>query len=301
MRVSVAVFCAFAGLGLQGTGAEEYKTKSGPFQVSLLSLHRQRDLMLVPGPWVWVDDEGRQRPIEKRTPRTRSTSGPLFQARLRVATEPRTFFRIAGPPAIVEAVDDLDQSLEAAPEEGPDSGRGMSPRTAFATADLRIPLSLPDQPGKTIRRLKGTIAAVISARSREPLEVVALSDAKGKSITAGGINVNILDVRLNPDRSAIVRLSATLVGEKANPRSREDQARLASRLADIAEQQLEIVDDQTRPVLVRPSTAIRRLEIFMTYRVAPGEQYGAVDRLRVFGLTRNPVEIPFDFKDIPMP
>jgi hypothetical protein len=282
--------------------ADEFKTKTGAFTVSLLSLHRQRDLMLVPGPWVWVDEEGRQRPIEKRTPRSKSSAGPLFQARLRVTVEPKTLFRLDGVPGVTEAIDDLDQSLEAAPEESTGSKRGGLPaRGAFSTVDLRLPLSLPDQPGKTIKRLRGVVPVVVNARSREPLAVLPLAESKGRSVTAGDFKLTVLDFKPGDDRSATVSLALRLENEKGDIRDRSYRGKLATRLADIAQQQLEIVDDQTRPVVSHASAGTRRNELRITLRVSPGDSYGAADRLRVFGLARKSIEVPFDFKDVPMP
>src|SRR3954451_13651824 len=107
MRSAALVLCGVLIAPIQGL-AEEFKTAKGSFQVSLLRLHRQRDLMLVNGPWVWVDEDGRQRPIDKRTPRKRSPAAPLSQVRLMITTEPQASFRLNGPPTVTEAVDDLD-------------------------------------------------------------------------------------------------------------------------------------------------------------------------------------------------
>src|SRR6185312_9840256 len=180
--------------------ADEFKTTSGSFQVSLLSLHRQRDLMLIPGPWVWVDEDGRQRPIEKRTPRSRSSAGPLFQARLRISATPPASFRLNGSPTLAEAVYDQDQTLEAAPVESAEpSRRGRPRRGAYSTVELRMPLSLPELPGKTIKRLRGTVPVVVFARSAEPLAVLNLGDGKDRSVTAGDVTVTIASAKLEPD------------------------------------------------------------------------------------------------------
>jgi hypothetical protein len=203
---------------------------------------------------------------------------------------------------VAEAVDDLDQSLEAAPEEVREPARrGIPARGAYTTVDFRLPLSLPDQPGKTIRRLRGTIPVEIPVRSSEPLAVLTLSEARGRTLTAGHVTFTIHDFKSEPDHRAILRLTARLETGAGRSRDRADQERLATRLVDIARQQIEIVDDQTRPVPAAASTSVRRNEVSVTLRVSPGEQYGAADRLRVFGLTWKSSEVPFEFKDVPMP
>lgn len=301
MRSAALVLCGVLIAPIQGL-AEEFKTATGSFQVSLLSLHRQRDLMLVKGPWVWVDEDGHQRPIDKRTPRTRSSAGPLFQARLRISTEPQSSFRLNGPPTVTEAVDDLDQSLEAAPDDSAETRRrGIPARGTYSRIDLRTALSLPDLPGKAIKRLRGTVPVIVFKRSAEPLAVLSLSDAKDRSATAGDVTVTIGSVKLEPDQSATIALTARLDKETGNYRNREYQARLAKRLVDIAQQQIELVDDQTRRVFTYPSTSVKRNEVRVTLRTTPGEQYGAPDRIRVFGLTSSETELPFDFKNVPMP
>jgi hypothetical protein len=291
-------------LALQaGTRAEEYKAKTGAFEVSLLSLARQRDVMLAPAPWVWVDEDGHQRPMDKRAPKLHSSAGPVFQARVRITTDPPTSFRLNGAPTIVEAVDDLDQTLEPTPEETTATRpRGMAPRGAYPMVEMRMPLSLPEQPGKLIKRLKGSVPVVVFARSAEPLAVLSVSDPKGRTVTAGDFTVIMGSVRSEPDQpTVILALTVRLEKEKGNFRDREYQARIASKLVDFAQQQIEVVDDQTRRVAAYPTTSVRKNEVRVTLRLSPGEQYGAPDRIRLFGLTTTETELPFDFKNVPMP
>ena len=260
--------------------------------------------MLVRGPWVWVDEEGFQRPIDRKTPKARSNEGPSFYARLRVSTEPTMLFRQDGPVALTEALDDQEQTLEAAPDEAEDAKRrSVSRQGAYPSIDLRVPLSLPDQPGKTIKRFRGTIPVVYSTRSPEPVAVIPWSEAKGRKVEIGDVVITVVGAKTDDEGRSVVALTARLPDAKTDPRDRAAQERVARRLNDIAQRQLDLVDDQTRPILVYPSTAVRRNEVKITLRVSPSDEppHGPPDRLRVFGLTRHTKELPFDFKGVPLP
>jgi hypothetical protein len=283
--------------------ADEFQTTTGPFRVSLLSLHREHELVFVDGPWVWVDEDGHQRPIEKRLPRgATGAAGPMFLARFRITSGPSHPFRLDGAPSLAEAVDDQDQSLEAAPEEpSPKAKRANPARGAFTTLDLRLPLSLPEQPGKAIKRLRGVIPVVAASRAPEPVSVISVSDAKGKTVTAGDATITITTARVESDQRAVITFTARLAGEKGNFRDPAYQTRVSGRLVDIAQQSIEVLDDQSRSIRTYPGTSIRRNEVRVTLRTMPGEDVGAPDRLRVFGLNWTATEIPCDFKDVPMP
>ncbi len=301
MRGVILAGCAVVLLA-NGSAGQEFQTNTPPFQVCLLGLHRQRDVMLVRGPWIWVDEEGAQRTIENRTPRNRSTGGPVFYARIRITTDPPTFFRQAGNVRLDEAVDDLDTSLEPTDEEIAElQPRGSQQRAAYDTRDVRFALSLPDQPGKTIKRLKGTIPVVLQTRSKEPVAVLDVSAARGKSLQAGGATVSIQDVKIEPDHSATIKLLAKLESEKGDFRDRVYQEQVAARLVDVVQRQIDLVDDQTRPVVAYASTTVRRNEVRGTLRVRPDEAFGAPDRVRVWGLAQTVQQIPFDFKGVPLP
>ncbi|MDR3639413.1 MAG: hypothetical protein P4L84_36770 [Isosphaeraceae bacterium] len=291
------VFCL-----VEGSVAQEFHSESPPFRVTLLSLHRQRDLMLVRGPWVWVDDEGAQRPIENRTPKSRTSGGADFFARLRVTTDPPTFFRQDGPPRLEEAIDDLDQTLEPFEEPGAVAKRaGASQRSTYATRDVRLALSLPEQPAKTIKRLKGTIPVALSVRSPQPVSTLDLSRGKGQSARVGDARVSLLDVKVESDRSASLKLLVKLESEKGDERDKEYQERVAARLVDVVQRQIDLVDDQTRPVVSYATTTVRRNEARASLKVRPDDAFGAPDRLRIWGLTRSVKEIPFEFKNVPLP
>lgn len=301
MRVALLAGCA-AVLFAEASAAQEFQSSSPPFRVSVLSLHRQRDVILVRGPWIWVDELGTQRPIENRTPKSRTSGGPDFYARLRVTTDPPTFFRQEGPARLEEAVDDLDQTLEPFDDAGTEAkAKATLQRATYTTRDVRLALSLPEQPGKTIKRLKGSIPVALTVRSKEPLAVLDLSRAKGQSQNAGDARITILEVKVEPDRSATVKLLAKIESEKGDFQNREYQERVAARLVDAVQRQLDLVDDQTRPVTSYASTAVRRNEVRATLRVRPDDAYGAPDRIRIWALSRSVKEIPFEFKDVPLP
>jgi hypothetical protein len=277
-------------------------TVSRPFQVRLVSLHRRQDRLLTRGPWVWVDESGRQTPIESTRGSGRPAAGPALYARFRITTEPRTVFRAESPPVVVEAVDDEGQSLVPPQDEPePPSRAPARPLGAAATLELRLPLALPDQPGKTIKRLRGELPVLVAVRSAAPLAETSLRNAPRPALTAGDFTLAVRDVRLEPDRRATLTLSALLERPGDAPGRRANRAAIDPRVRDLLQHQLELVDDQSRPVEFQPAVATSRDAIRITLRVVPGERYSAPDRLRVYALTWTPIVVPFDFKDLPLP
>ena len=285
-----------------GACAEEFHADAPPFRVTVLSLHRQRDVMLVRGPWIWVDDHGAQRPIAGRTPQSRTPGAPDCFARLRITATPPIAFRQAGPPRLDEAVDDLDQTLEPFEDPaGKTNVRGVPNRSAHATCDVRLGLSLPEQPGKTIKVLKGVIPVELTARSAAPRSVLDLSRASGERLRVGDARLSVTDVRIEPDGAARVKLLVTLPSEKGKDRDKEYQQGLAARLIDVVERQIDLVDDQSRVVRSYATTHVRRNEARATLEVRPDAAFGAPDRLRVWELMRATRDVAFEFKNVPLP
>ena len=105
----------------------------GPFRVQLTNLHFQRNLTFAAGP----------RPIEQ------------FYMQVQVVAEPRLWVSQGGPIQILEAQDDRGQSLML-------PGGGTSTRhsayfgmSSGAVVQMQAHLKRPEQPGATIRKLRG--------------------------------------------------------------------------------------------------------------------------------------------------
>jgi hypothetical protein len=281
---------------------------SGPFRVNLLSLHYQRDVLFnnhamammpqrnaVPPPPV---------PVRAVTPQP---DGPAvseqFYAQVQVSAEPRLSLSQHGSLKILEAVDDRGQSLL------PEAGNGMVTQrvsgyfglASSSTLHLQAPLRRPEQPGQTIRKLRGTLPIMVATRKPDPL-VVPVQGAEGKLFHNDDVSLTIVEVRINPAGN---QTSIDLVVRPgANAASRfspqvENGAEFLMQRPDAHQQQLEVVDSQGRAISWY-QTNFDAEGSRMTLTLNPQEQ-AAPAEIRYYGMARAATEVNFEFSDVPMP
>ena len=131
----------------------------GPFRVQLTNLHFQRDVTFAAGP----------------------RASEQFYMQVQVAAEPRLSVSQNGTVQILEALDDRGQSLML-----PDGGTSATRHSAYfgmssgPIVQMQAHLKRPEQPGSTIRKLRGTVPIAVATRKPDPL-VVPLTGASGKS------------------------------------------------------------------------------------------------------------------------
>ena len=93
-------------------------------------------------------------------------------AQLQLMAEPRLGVTQCGPPRILEARDDRDNSLLA----GNQRSRMLSRNSTFLTMTctsvihLHVPLSRPENPGRSIKTLRGEVPLRVTARRPDPLD-----------------------------------------------------------------------------------------------------------------------------------
>ncbi len=104
-----------------------------------------------------------------------------FNAHLLVAAEPRLAISQNGALQVLEAVNDLDNSLLAPAAAGAVANRvaGYFGVMSGSVIQLPAPLHRPDRPGRTIKKLRGVIPVSVSSRGPQPL-VVPLDHDLGK-------------------------------------------------------------------------------------------------------------------------
>lgn len=275
----------------------------GPFRVSLLGLHYQRDVMYGAA----SPRDGGGRPATR--PRERGRSTPLnpvassqFTAQLVVAAEPRLSLAQNGPVQSIEAVDDLGNSL--APPKADENGReryaGFFGVSAGAAIQLQVGLNRPALAGKVIKTLRGSIPLAVSSRRPDPV-VVRLDAAVGKTFQSPDVELTIHDVRFAPNsRQSTIELSVKSLNDDApfDPAELARQAGYRSQI-DPNHLQIEIVDDQGALVpWFQPGVDLERGRATITLLNPLGSR---PKELRYYRIIRATITCPFEFSAIPLP
>jgi hypothetical protein len=309
-------FLLFAGLG--GTSIS---SDSGPLRVRIFGLHStfQRDFAEAAKP-------GGGRPQSPAPPR----GDRDLAIRMAVIPEPGRVVRQVGAPTFVEAVDDRGRSLL------PPDGNVASDYALRATYqvpslngnsgfELSAWLRLPDQAGRSIRRLRGSIPVAIVAYSSHPI-VIPLEGAAGKSFRNEEVTVSVLEVDKNDNAGVTVEVEVT----PNRPAPAESDFRTRSGPPDLVTlrmghgevvNRLELLDAEGRELDLSwnqghgrdwmANQRRARLTPTTLYEDAPPDPGGQFQpriakkpvpvELRYYGFVQTLSELRFDFHDIPLP
>jgi hypothetical protein len=236
-------------------------------------------------------------------------SNVQFSLDMNVQVEPRMIVSATGPARIEEAIDDLGQSL--APDASAEVQRRMSGYfggygMAQGNLSFQVQLQLPERSGQFIKRLKGTLPVRVSSRKDSPV-VIAIDQAKGKTIDAGDVRVTIHDVRPGPDLdgSTQIELSArpSPGAMPDDPQNGMAASAMIFRSPQMAQSQMEVLDarDQAYPQWLTTNMQVNNDEARLTIRLMANEQLGPPAKLRVYDLARANTDLTFTFTDVPMP
>ncbi len=164
----------------------------GPFRLNLtgIQFHRERNFTA----------HGNAIPFPGAAPMgvNPANSNEQFFASLQILAEPRLNVALNGPIKILEAVDDLGQSL-LPPSSGNSGFRHSAGYNRFENStggsiSAQLSLRYPDRPGQVIRRLRGSVPLMVSARKDEPI-TISLADSKGKAYKSGDVTLTVADVK----------------------------------------------------------------------------------------------------------
>jgi hypothetical protein len=263
---------------------------SGPFLVELRGLYHHRDLTLTGGPWLRDDRFGQRVPVPRSVEPL--SLDERFYAALNVKVEPRMWFAQTGPARVVEAVDDLGQSLKPRGEQEMAHQSFFSYR-GITAHDTKLPLRYPERPGSTIKRLRGVMPVVLERREPEPAWTVPLGDFEGRTFHDGGLVLEVAEVKPGDQRTLVV-LAVTI--DEDGPLA-GDHERSSIYTGDIMERQVEIVDAEGR-VLNGSGSGDRRR---MNFHAKSKEGSGPAATLLYYRMVRVETEFEFAFTDLPMP
>jgi hypothetical protein len=289
----------------------------GPFRVSLLGVHYQRDVTFSAPPAAgaagFVPPNREPRSARQLRPSGGSRPAPAparlnpviseqFTAHLLVAAEPRLCISQTGALQLLEAVDDRGHSLIAQDGGGPVANRfaGYFGVMSGPVIQLQVQFQRPENPGRTIKKLRGVIPVSVCSRSPEPL-VVPLDQGAGKRFANDDVEVTLQGIRktTNPPQT-FLELSVKSNDRPGAADNGDADAFGDVYRADTHRQQLEILDARGRPVTWFPSGVDSETSrLTLTLMNLPAN--AALKELRYYTLTRATLDLPFEFTDIPMP
>jgi hypothetical protein len=292
----------FPRLDLREAPAPAFTTTDGAFRVSLTGLHLHHDRQLVRGPWVRIDRFGQRINVPDEGGKGDSAT---FFGDVEVNVEPRMWFTQEAPARLIEAGDDLGQSLVPEPADLATrlndnahfvfyGGRGVAQvRTEFH-------LRLTDRPGR-VARLRGVVPVMLYLRRPEPMLVIPLSGAVGKTFRCDDAEFTISTVNDSPMTTSVsmtVRLNVDKADLPANP----DRELIMSRLQVMGEHQLQLTDGAGKVLADSISSGSGGGDTPSVYEFTMATfRNGGATHLRYFSMLRVRSEAAFDFRDVPLP
>jgi hypothetical protein len=236
-----------------------------------------------------------------------STIREEFVATLDILAEPGILIERNGPIRIQGAVDEKGRDLRAPPPSESHVPQAVRPwsQESLGTFTARVTLQMPADRGQRIARLKGIVPVLALVRTDEIFSV-PIEGLQGKTIDAAGLSMRVNRVDIG---SGAGSLEITIRGESppglqgfaAGPR----QTGLANlRLSYSPDDHLRIEDSDGKPYTVSSNaTSPPGPDGVVTYRISlfPGRPLKPAARIRYFGVAGVATEIPFEFRDLPIP
>lgn len=279
---------------------------SGPFRVALTSLHYSHDVHFGAGSSPMALRRGRVAApiVAEPMPEVGHSSNEVFSFHLQIAAEPRLMVQQQGNVKLLEATDDLGQSL-IAPNEGANEPR-MSGYVGFNTVpvvQIQVSMARPEQPGKSIRKIKGIVPVAVSARKPDPLEIPIAENA-GKTFRNEDAIVTLIGVKPHAGgaQSMIEVQIRPANGLPVGPDGGNQGIETLVPRQDLASQQrIEVLDGRGSPLPWFPSsTRVDQDGVRMTM-ILPANGQGKPDKIRYHAMIWATADVPFEFRDLPMP
>ena len=277
----------------------------GPFRVSLVGLEFQRHVgFAVAMPRVRANPGQAERPAAPKdlAPlRPRPVTSVQCSVQLQVTAEPRLSVNQTGAIQILEARDDQGNSLRMDKPGSPvlTSNAGYFGGSCSSVVHARAALNRPENPGRTIKILRGSVPLRITARQPDPL-VVPLSTATGKAFDSTDLHISVHEVRFDPNtRQRQIELTVRESRSGVLPAADDEPvAELGSRI-DPHQQNIEIVDARGH-IVPWIQTSVDMESSRITLSMA-GPASTEPKELRYYRLSECAVNVPFTFSEVPMP
>jgi len=283
---------------------------NGPFRIYLTSIHHGEDVLFTSARQSRIVNGNPIRPILTQPQTLKGVAADeklnyqfseSFNAQLQLTVEPRLSIAQRGALKLEEAVDDLGQSLR--PKEDPQSPvqrySGYFGYSEGSNVHIQVPMVHPDNPGKLIRRLKGTIPVLVSTRKGDALKVPLDEASRGKSFQTDDVTIEVHEYKATPNTNqATLQLSiqTNQDGDDELDVFDETPIRMAQR-GLIPQNQLEIVDAEGNTIqwMNSPNGDTTRQTLLLITR----NQQTPVE-LRYYPLVRAATEVHFEFDNLPL-
>jgi hypothetical protein len=272
---------------------------TGPFRVSIVGLHYQRDVSFPP------IMQNAPRPVPGQVPTGRLSPSVSEQcyAQIQVAGEPRLAISQSGALKVTEAVDDKNQALVPPAMSNPIMHRA-SGYFGFATGpvvQLQAPLTRPSQPGTAIKRLKGVVPIAVSTRKPGPL-VVALANSSGRTFQNDDVAITVHEIRAqaNNGRPPTIEVSIHPTASGASASAGGFGTVEMGARPDSYQQQIEVADARDR-IIPWYQTSFDAEAGRLTMTLTAPDQAATPSELRFFSLVRANTEVSFEFNDVLLP
>jgi hypothetical protein len=292
----------FPMLHLREARAPAFNSTAGPFRVSLRGLHLHRDRQLIRGPWVRIDRSGQRINVPSEDLKGETVT---FYGGLAVMVEPRMWFTQEAPARLIEASDDLGQSLvpdaaDLATRHSDNAHFAWYTGSGVAEVWTEFRLRPTDHPGRTAH-LRGVVPVMLHLRRPEPTLVIPLADAAGKTFRCDDAEFTIQTVNDSPTATN-VSMTVRLNLDKADLPANADGELIMTRLRVMGEHQLQLTDaaGTVRAYSTGGGSGGGSTPSVHNWNIGT-DRDGRATHLRYYGMLRVRSEAAFDFRDVPLP
>ena len=204
---------------------------------------------------------------------------------------------------MLEAIDEQGRSLF-----GPSKGETILHESGYLGVNpsplvhLRLDLVYPDPPAIRLKKVRGLIPLIVSTRKSDPLEILLSGDA-ARTSQSGRVTITVSEVhRGQADQAGTIDLAIKVAGQSTTDLPAGESAEnMVQALA--SPQQLEVLDAAGRMIPWFPSSSFfngEEAKITLTLL-----DHGAAPvipaLIRYHSVIRDRTEVPFEFRDLPMP
>ena len=297
---------------LPGQQANGPTCDSGPFRVTLVSVHFQRDLMLARTPSMDLMPPGMIRgivpappPIAAMEPAAVAPVHEQFYVQMQLLAEPRLTIGQTRELKLTEAIDERGQSLLPADSGVSQRFAAYSGFGAAPVLQMPIALSRPDLPGKTIVRLRGALPVTVSVRKPDPLVVPLVADSVGKVVRNATASVTIEDLNpvANNHQPTTIGLLVRIMDDPHATESDPAGPGQGFRQAVPFQNQFEVLDERGRTLscFVSPRSSAQPEGTHLQLTIVNAGETGPPAEVRFYNLSEASTEVDFEFQDVPIP
>jgi hypothetical protein len=293
---------------------------SGPFRAIATNIQHHRDRvfpqngfpgmpqgMIVNGPVPQPNRPGH--PAVAGAPA--GVTAESFGVGIQINCEPRLAMLQNGAVKVLEAVDEQGRSLvpptDPAAANRFQGAMGFNGMSGGSALQFSVPLSLPDPPGKSVKRLRVSVPVVVLTRRSDPF-VIQLAESKGKTFESPDMTVQVHEIKSEPNQQ-FTTIDLTVKSRREETSNTPNQGPFGQEFTAFrfnpgqSQNQVEITDAQGRLYTqwfpFNPQAGNDGLR--MGLRLMPNDGVGPPAEIRLYDLGRAETEAIVDLHDIPMP